>query len=69
MCKRYTKRERERERERERDTCTEKERKWTELPFQASTHYYNLETAVDFGLKLQPTTFSLVFFGLNVQRN
>ena len=39
--------ERERERERDRDTYTEKERKWIELPFRASTHYYNLEIAVD----------------------
>ena len=40
----------------------EREIKWTELPFRALTHCYNLETAADFGLKLQPTTFSLIFF-------
>ena len=56
MCKRY------RERQSDRDTCTEREIKWIELHFLASTHCYNLETAVDFGLKLQPTTFSLIFF-------
>ena len=31
----------------DRDTYTEKEIKWIELPFQASTHYYNLETTAD----------------------
>ena len=56
MCKGYI------ERDSDRDACTETEIKWTELPFQASTHCYNLEIAVDFGLKLQPMTFSLVFF-------
>ena len=46
MCKGYI------ERESDRDACTEKEIKWTELPFQASTHCYNLEIATNFGLKL-----------------
>lgn len=58
MCKRYT----ERERVCDTDICIEREIKWIELPFQASTHCYNLETAVDFGLKLLPTMFSFVFF-------